>query len=890
MKSLFVFIFAFVALITTGRAQILSDPIQQAVLDLYSQILVFPQEKIYLQTDRPYYVMGEKIFFRAFLLRASVHCPSEYSRYVYVELINPNREVILRQQICMDDNYMFYGALSMPESLPQGNYRIRAYTRYMENTGEESFFSRPVFIANPHAVKTEMETDFKFSDAKKVIVGIRFKNAQTKAILHPQSIIIQLFDGETSEENPNAEGWVYKTFNLKEEDTQRTLQIRFPDENQSFETFLRLPYPEQSPEVNFYPEGGNLIAGQANRIAFKALLPNGNACEIKGSIFNSKDEKITDFSTFHEGMGSFMLQPEIGEKYFAHYSFQGLSFQTELPQAKTNTYSLQAIWRNDSLSVHIQKSPGMVDEKLYLLIVCRGMPSYLKEWKETITLDKNQFFSGVSHLMLLTGTFQPLSNRMVFVNHADEANLNVQTNKTSYRTRERVELDINLPKLVNDTILPSTFSISVTDNKDITPDTTTNIRAEILLASELKGRIRHPAWYLNAEDERASQAADLLMLTHGWRRYHVPEALQRQYQKPAIKPEISQSFTGVLKKSNGKVYKNTKIRMDALAVDYDYADVVRSDEEGRYRFDGFEFPDSTAYMFLTYTNEKTEDIEIHSDKIVYPPITLSYEDEINAIEAQIGESDFVNYITKADRKYRYENGERMIDLPELLVKARSVRKKEREYDNQLFVEPDRRLSVDRIGELNPATIEDLLNNISGVYTVDDKALVRGSAASFLINGIPARTTSLSDLSSRIHVNEIAQVDVYSDIAKRLVVSNGAMAIAFTTYPPGSRPEARRPQTNKKTLLPLGYQKPIEFYSPRYENPEYQDETPDVRTAIYWNPQGIFDKDGNASVELYTADTPSDYSIVIEGVCSDGRLIYYRNNLAIQIKKQDDKTN
>jgi len=799
MKRFFIFVLMFVGLITTGWTQNPTDSIRKAILDLYAQILVFPQEKIYLQTDRPYYVMGEKIFFRAFLLHASTNRPSEISRYVYVELINSNRKIVLRQQIRMDENYMFYGALSLPETIKQGNYRIRAYTRYMENTGEKSFYTRPVFIADPSVVKTEIGT------------GSKSLNVHSK----------------------------------------------------------------QSPEVNFYPEGGNLIAGQPNLIAFKALLSNGRAAEIEGSVYNSNNEKLTDFSTVHEGMGSFTLQPETGKKYYTRYTFQGQSFKSDLPPAKSNTCSLQASWENDSLSIRIRKPAGMPDKKMYLLIVCRGVPTYLDEWnfRDKIVLHKNEFESGVSHLMLLTAAFQPISERLVFVN-PDEIKLDVQTDKAAYRARERVKLDIHLPEPANDTIIPSSFSVSVLDNRDIQPDTTTNIRAEILLVSELEGRINYPAWYLQTGNEQVNRAADLLMLTHGWRQYHVQEALQRKLQQPKIRPEVSQSFTGVLKKPNGRVYKNAKIKMDALSVDYEYSDVVRSDEQGRYRFDGFEFPDSTAYMFLTYTNEKTEDIEIHPDKILYPPVTLTFDNE-GMTELKLKEPDFVNYIAKADQKYRYENGQRMIDLPEVTVKANVLHKKERWYDNYYYVEPDRWLSANRIEELNPPTFEELFSWIPGVDVAGDNALIRGKVAAFRVNGMLAGS-SIAELIQRIHISEVAQVDVYAEPVK------GGPLIVLTPYPPGT---SRLATANKKTFLPLGYQKPVAFYSPKYENPEFtNDATPDLRTVIYWNPQGIFDKNGNASVEFYTADVLSEYTVVIEGVSGDGKLIYYRNGKAIQIEE------
>jgi len=219
----------------------------------------------------------------------------------------------------------------------------------------------------------------------------------------------------------------------------------------------------------------------------------------------------------------------------------------------------------------------------------------------------------------------------------------------------------------------------------------------------------------------------------------------------------------------------------------------------------------------------------------------------------------------------------MIDLPVVTVKANVLhKKKERQYDNHIGIEPDYRLSVDRKEELNPSSFEDLFNWVDGVHVEGDNVIIRGKPAEFRVNGIPAGS-SIAELSSKRNILDVAQVDVYAELAK------GGPFIALTTYPPGT--EGKAPTANKKTILPLGYQKPVAFYSPKYENPQLSnDAKPDLRTVIYWNPQGIFDKNGNAFVEFYTADVLSEYTVVIEGVSGDGKLIYYRKSKAIQIEK------
>lgn len=80
----------------TASAAAPADSINKALVNLYSQLLVYPQEKIYVQADRPYYLSGEKLFFRTFLLQASTLKRADWSRYIYAELVSPSDSVLLR--------------------------------------------------------------------------------------------------------------------------------------------------------------------------------------------------------------------------------------------------------------------------------------------------------------------------------------------------------------------------------------------------------------------------------------------------------------------------------------------------------------------------------------------------------------------------------------------------------------------------------------------------------------------------------------------------------------------------------------------------------------------------------------------------------------------------
>ena len=109
----------------------------------------FPQEKIYLQTDRGIYMSGETLWFRAHLVDALMLKQANASRYVYVELVNPLGNLVERVKIRPDSLGCFYGHIPLGEDLPEGNYSLRAYTWFMQNIGEEYFSHKLIYISDP---------------------------------------------------------------------------------------------------------------------------------------------------------------------------------------------------------------------------------------------------------------------------------------------------------------------------------------------------------------------------------------------------------------------------------------------------------------------------------------------------------------------------------------------------------------------------------------------------------------------------------------------------------------------------------------------------------------------------------------------------------------------
>jgi hypothetical protein len=151
--------------------------------------------------------------------------------------------------------------------------------------------------------------------------------------------------------------------------------------------------------------------------------------------------------------------------------------------------------------------------------------------------------------------------------------------------------------------------------------------------------------------------------------------------------------------------------------------------------------------------------------------------------------------------------------------------------------------------------------------------VRGDEVSLIVDGSIYRKGMQLAVIKTLLKKDIAQIDVIrSPASLSYDPMSSAGVIAITTKQGGGKYNAKWHPTNLKTIMPLGFQKPAEFYVPRYDLiVDKESKTPDLRTTIHWQPH-LKVQDGKANIEFYTADGPVDYSVVIEGVGKDGRLL------------------
>ncbi|GEM66095.1 TonB-dependent receptor [Sphingobacterium faecium NBRC 15299] len=877
-------------------------PINTIVERVQKLFQVFPVEKVHLHFDKPYYAVGDTLWFNSYLSRNLAEY--EPSKITYVEVLNSRDSLIQTLRIPLDkgvgDGYLVLD----PQYLAQDNYRFRAYTKWMGNFSSDYFFNKVVPVGD--AINKKLITDISFinndQNAAKSQAVIQFRDPVGKLLINSK-VNWSLISGWETIANGKGEtdnlGRITVNLSAKEKDILQKAYLEVSLLENKNEKPLKSTFSLKNSlwdaDVQFFPEGGDLLAGIAKNVAFKAVSSSGKGVPVKGRILDGKGKQVAEFSDFGLGMGYFSLLPIANEKYEAVITFaNGQERKYKLPQVvqnKANVVYLKQDETNLNMAIvtsdeDFAQSPN---QSYYVLVQSNGHLVYaaqanLKSASALIVIPKERLPNGIAQVTLLNTAGKVVSERLTFVKSEKLLDINLSVNKELFKAKEKVNLKLSV--LNNGKKYPGSYSISVIDESKVPYDDQQDLSivSNFLLTSDLKGYIENPNSYFDEKNTNRDKALDALLMTQGFRRFEYQDLIAEKLPTLSFMPEQGIEIGGTLRLNTGRTVPNGGLLLSipSRSIRKD----TYTDDKGRFLFKDLVFTDSSKVTVNARGNDNYRSMVINMDQTYFPEI-----DKNNAYK-----NNFVMNIDKAIAPY-LENSKKEFRTSILLDEVAITGVQKKVITNRDFPSisglsmPEHRIEADRLTGCNVLTmcLTTLLTGITydsqtqKYYVTRDYNSGSRVPVQFFLNGMAIDEPGLNG----INVVDIEGIEIFlkDDLGtvSRMYQNNGVVSIytkKVEKKPRMSLSEIEKllPKSNVIDLFPLGYIKERKFYVPKYETAASK-AVNDLRTTIYWNPKVQVTETGEAALEFYNADGNGQYKVVVEGMDETGnvgrKVIHYQ---------------
>lgn len=680
-------------------------------------------------------------------------------------------------------------------------------------------------------------------------------------------------------------------------------------------------------DVQFFPEGGHLVEGISQRIAFKATGSDGHDSDIMGRVLDASGKQAAVFTTLDRGSGFFHLLPKKDGQYIAVLD-NGNRYP--LPKVMPTGYALSVENSNyKSIKVRVQATT-LLRGKAFYIVAYMNQKKYYQgkfEFKNDdiirFEIPKTKMPSGVLTITLFDENEKPWCERPVFVNNQEELLIRTRFSEQKFARRSKIALQVNITD-TNGNPVPTDFSIAVTDAAQVRKGSgAENILTHILLQSDLKGNISEPGLLFIDKKRATLNALDLVMLTHGWRKFDWPSIWNSDAQERNFNFSKGLIISGMAQKLHGKPLSNKMLRVVAKSDNNLSVFSTPISDKGNFEITDFHSDGKTELVFNAFNaSDNQVDLKITLDEktiIVVPPIP-EFSSPLFRLTDKIEEySTYSSVRTKMDSIYGLTN---VTKLDEVIVSAQKI---DKEFETPSMTDFPADLTVYAKDKRPLVDIFSLLRGLPGVrlrgagYNTTVSLRNNADPPLWIFNSTPVSSGGASsnagpsNLSASIGntgiqnmgntgiqnisgLNQSGPNSIYSEVSssipdfvhsidvnsiEKIEVHIGSSAASISGLRGGKGVIIIYTQLHtrgKKSISPrfdiYGHASVREFYSPKYDIKQDVHATPDYRATLYWNPSVITDENGNAIIEFFNSDTANQIQLSIEGMSADGTLGTY----------------
>ena len=780
-------------------------------------------EKVFVQTDKPYYTTGDDIWYTAYLVNGITHRRTDKSRVIYVELINDQDSILSTKQLYTND-ISVAGDFKIEKKWGPGNYILRAYTNYMRNNDDDNFFQKEIPIWNI----SSQDSISAVNDTTKQVLTDQTQNIKPKINFYPESgYLINNISCKIAIKSKDQNGNNISVNGLIKNSNNEII-CKFKTQEFGLGVILL----KQKPNETYYASMN--INGEEFKYPLPNALPNGYNLSITN---NSNMIVLKVISNQPVGLkNSFLIGHQRGKAIFE-----------KLETSQTNTYSVKL--NIDNLS------DGVTNFTLF-----DGSGKPVCERLIYIENPKNKIKVNVSLDNEAPNTRNRVSMR---INLKDLKGTNLSANLSmSITDIDAIQQSTKTENIKTHLLLNSDLRGHIENPGYFFEKENDAKRRYILDLVMLTNGWRRFIW------------DDLLYNPYKTSEKFPPETgvyiKGRTTALTDTKEPIS-AATRLTLIGNEMFQEEKQSKLNGIFAygPYVFNDTVPSLIEARIRDFKTEFT-------------KNRDVNILLDEVENLSPKIIRENIIKSINPD--ETTFINYIKDSQKiseiDAEFLKDARRLDEVLILAKRRNevAERTKLLNDNTYHGTPTHRLDLNNIIGGESQSIILLLNSLPGVIANQNGVSIRnGGMPRIQLNGFQVTFEDVLFMSGF----EIEFIDVLSGANANFYSNSGNGVIAIYTKTGNFSSQNVKRKPGIIDFKAIGFYTAREFYAPDHDKGFDELLKQDIRTTLHWEPKIVLTPDSTeANVSFFTSDSRSNYAIKIEGITDTGIPFYHLSTFEV----------
>jgi hypothetical protein len=641
-----------------------------------------------------------------------------------------------------------------------------------------------------------------------------------------------------------------------------------------FEKTITLVNPLKSPEVatketaaaydiQFFPEGGNLVGGITSKVGFKAVGRDGNGVNLAGAIVDQHNDTVARFRSLKFGMGSFSFTPVSNNTYKAVVKdMDNAAVVKDLPEINSQGYVMHLTDDGANLSIEV-KSNATPGGNIYLFAhtgqtITAAETGAMNNGAARFTVSKSMLGEGISHFTVFNNAKQPVCERLYFKRPVQQLFIDAGADQQQYNLRKKVNINV-LAKDQAGKLLNADLSMAIYRVDSLQKIDRNDIVSYLWLSSDLKGSIESADYYLKNSNAEANEALDNLLLTQGWRRFQWNQVLENKQEAFNFLPEFDGHIitAKIISTETGAPAKNvlTYLGIPGKRVQLYTA---RSDSSGRLLYNTKNFYGQSEIIDQTNTQiDSTYRIDILSpfseqfSKTTLPKFQFNTGTQKALQEHSLG-IQVLNIYSGNQIKRFYDP---LIDSSAFYGHP---------YKSYKLDDYTRFTTMEEV--MREYVTEENITRSKGrfhIKVLSDRGFLDGGDPLVILDGIPV-----------FNIDKLFTVDPLKirklEVVPRTYFYGPAESVgifSFTSY----KGDLGGVELDPHAIVMdyEGMQLQREFYSPVYDSQgQATSRIPDFRNVLYWSPS--VNSQGKGAVSFYTSDQPGKYVGVVQGLTATGQ--------------------